>query len=223
MIAAFLPAFNEEASIGAVILKAQKYVDKVIVVNDGSLDKTAEVSESAGALVVTHKKNGGYGATLKTCFEVARKINVDAMVILDGDGQHDPDEIPNVLVPVLSGAAHVVVGSRFVKGQQKIPPLRRIGMSILNLATRLIGPQILDSQSGFRAYSRIAIFAIEPAEKGMGAGSEILIQAHENRLKIAEVPIKCSYEVGRRSFWSMLSHGLTVLLFLLRCSVHWDQ
>lgn len=216
VIVAALPAYNEEVAIGSVVLKALKHVDKVIVVDDGSPDKTAEVARLAGALVMRHERHRGYGAALKTCFETARKINADAMVILDADGQHDSDEISIVLAPVISGEADVVVGSRFIgKNPNKIPTYKKIGIRILNLATRVAGRRVSDSQSGFRAYSKRAITIVDPAESGMGAGSEIVLLAHENGLKIVEVPINCRFDVEGSS-QNPISHGLSVISFMLK-------
>jgi glycosyltransferase involved in cell wall biosynthesis len=213
---AVVPAFNEEAAIRSVITRTQKHVDMVIVVDDGSSDKTIEIARSVGAFVIRHVKNKGYGAALKTCFEAARKVNADWMVIIDGDGQHDPDEIPIVLAPIISGEADIVVGSRFInKKQNNVPIYRKLGIKILNFVTRLVGPEVLDSQSGFRAYSRSAISIIDPTESGMGAGSEILIQGYENGLRIKEVPATCNYQV-KGSTGNPVFHGLRVLSSLIR-------
>lgn len=192
MIVAALPAYNEEVAIGSVVLKTLKYVDKVIVVDDASSDTTGEIARLAGAFVLRHDKNKGYGGALRTCFEVAKKFDVSAMVILDTDGQHDTSDIPAVLRPIISGEADVVIGSRFIgKNQDKIPTYRMAGNKILNMAIRVMGVQVTDSQSGFRAYSKKAIDVIDPSENGMSAGSEILTQCYQNGLKIVEVPIHC--------------------------------
>lgn len=213
---AALPAYNEEVTIGSIVLKALKYVDRVIVVDDGSSDGTAEVARLAGAFVVRHKKNKGYGAALKKCFETARMINADAMVILDADGQHNPDEIPILLAPIISGKADVVIGSRFIgSNQNRIPIYRKIGMRILNLTTRIAGCRTSDSQSGFRAYSKKAITTIDPTQSGMSAGSEILLLAKKNGLKIMEVPINCRFDV-KGSSQNPISHGLNVISFLVK-------
>jgi len=88
-ITAILPAFKEEISIGSVILRARPLADRVIVVNDGSSDGTAEMASALGAYVIRHEKNSGYGAALRTCFETARALDADKMVIIDPDGQHN--------------------------------------------------------------------------------------------------------------------------------------
>jgi glycosyltransferase involved in cell wall biosynthesis len=216
MIVVALPAFNEEVTIASMVLEALKHVDKVIVVDDGSSDKTAEVARLAGALVVRHERNRGYGAALKTCFETARKINAEAMVILDADGQHNPDEIPTVLAAITSGKADAVCGSRFIgEDRSKMPTYRKVGIKILNIATSMIGARVSDSQCGFRAYSKRAISVIDPSERGMGAGSEILLQLYEKRLKVVEVPVHCNYTRGGSS-QRPVYHGLSVISSILR-------
>jgi len=97
MIIAAMPAHNEDERIAKVVLGAKKHVDKVVVVDDGSTDTTAEIAEALGALVVRHEENRGYGAALGTCFETARELDADMMVILDSDGQHDPAYIPEFI------------------------------------------------------------------------------------------------------------------------------
>jgi len=94
MIIAAMPAFNEEEHIAPLVVKTQQYVDKVVVVDDGSADMTAAIAQRMGAHVVQHPKNKGYGSALRTCFKTARELDADIMVILDSDGQHDPAYIP---------------------------------------------------------------------------------------------------------------------------------
>ena len=132
-IVAVIPAYNEEKTIAKIILGARKKVDEVIVVDDGSIDSTAEIAEALGAKVVKHRENLGYGAAIRTCFETAKKLNVDAMVILDADGQHNPDEIPSLLEKIKEGD-DVVIGSRFVEKNNKMPKYRKFGIGIINLA-----------------------------------------------------------------------------------------
>lgn len=210
-----IPAYNEEVAIGSVVLRANKYADRVIVVDDGSADNTTEVAALAGAAVVKHEKNGGYGAAIKTCFETARQIDADIMIIIDADGQHSPDDIPKMVDQMLSSRSDIVIGSRFVDGNeknQKIPAYRKIGMKVLDSATVAgSGLKISDSQSGFRAYSKNAIQKIQIGDGGMGAGSEILIKAADNNLKITEIPIKVRYDLKGTSSKNPVAHGISVL------------
>jgi len=213
---ACIPAFNEAPTIGQVVAQTRKFVDNVFVIDDGSNDQTPLIAKAAGATVVRHDKNKGYGAALKTIFRTARIKGADVIVVIDGDGQHSPDEIPRVLEPILSGDADVVIGSRFAHGNRNsIPSIRKVGLAVLNVATRMLGPRILDSQSGFRAYSRNAVDVIDPYIDGMAAGSEILVQANRSHLKIVEVPTTCKYE-SEDSFQKQFLHGFDVLLSLVR-------
>ncbi len=214
---AAMPAYNEERSIARMVLGCKKQVDQVVVVDDGSSDATAEIAEALGAYVVRHETNGGYGAALRTCFETARKLDADKMVIIDSDGQHDPAEIPKLLRPLNNGA-DLVIGSRFCNGNGKnIPAYRKVGMKVLDVATNTAGGiHVTDTQSGFRAYGKRAIESIRIGDDGMSAGSEILLQIKDNKLKVAEVEIHCSYDVERASTENPVSHGVRVLLNLLQ-------
>ncbi|MCX6691385.1 MAG: glycosyltransferase family 2 protein, partial [Methanoregula sp.] len=147
---AALPAYNEEAHIARVISDAQAYVDAVLVVDDGSSDATAAIARQMGAIVVRHPTNMGYGAVLQTIFSTARDLNLEAVVTLDFDGQHDPRDIERVLAPLLNGA-DVVIGSRFLDStKNNIPSYRKVGMKVLDTATAAAGvKKVTDTQSGF--------------------------------------------------------------------------
>ncbi len=114
-IIAVIPCFNEENFIGDIVTRARIYADKVIVIDDGSTDNTSEVAKAAGAEVIRHERRRGAGAATKSGFEAAKTNNADILVTLDGDRQHDPDEIPQVLAPILSCKADLVIGSRFLQ------------------------------------------------------------------------------------------------------------
>ena len=217
---AAIPAFNEQKTIGSVVLTAQRYATKVIVIDDGSEDETAWVAERAGATVIRHPTNRGYGAALRSCFEYARESEFEVLVILDGDGQHRPEMIPQVVAPVNEGRADVSIGSRFLEGHksQGIPRYRKFGIGVItkltNMGTRHSG-EITDAQSGFRAYSRAAIAAIDPLEANMGASAEILWEADRKGLRIVEVPIVTDYHASR-STHGPVQHGLSVIGSMIR-------
>ena len=167
-IIAALPAYNEEVAVGSVVLRAGEHVEKVIVVDDGSTDRTKEVAELAGAVVVRHGSNAGYGAAIKSCFQKAKELDADILVILDADGQHDPDEIPHVLQPIYEGV-DIVIGSCFITNGNSIPAYRKFWMMVLNSATNAGSKnKVSDSQSGFRAYSKNAIGSLRFRRNGMG-------------------------------------------------------
>ncbi|EHR79127.1 glycosyl transferase [Thermococcus litoralis DSM 5473] len=108
-----IPAYNEELTIGSVVALAKKYGD-VLVVDDGSKDRTSEIAQKAGAIVIRHEVNKGKGAALKTGFGYALANGYDVIVTIDADGQHNPDEIPLLLKPILEGEADLVIGSRYL-------------------------------------------------------------------------------------------------------------
>ena len=149
---ACIPAYNEEKYIGNLVESAKKYVDKVIVCDDGSTDNTAQLAKKAGATIISHKKNKGYGAAITTLFDYARKENVNIMVTLDGDGQHNPDQIPLLINAITIHNVHVAIGSRFLDSGTEAPGYRKTGIKIItstsNYGTNL---KVSDSQSGFRA------------------------------------------------------------------------
>jgi len=217
---AAIPAFNEQKTIGSVVLTAQRYATRVIVIDDGSEDETAWVAEQAGATVIRHPTNRGYGAALRSCFEYARESEFEVLVILDGDGQHRPEMIPQVVAPVDEGRADVSIGSRFMDGTKAegVPGYRKFGIRVItkltNLGTRHSG-KITDAQSGFRAYSRAAIAAIDPVEADMGASAEILWEADRRGLRIVEVPIEVDY-YGKKSIRGPIKHGVSVIGSMVR-------
>ena len=111
---AAIPCYNEGLAIGSVVLKARRHVDEVLVVDDGSTDDTAAVAKAAGAVVVAHEENKGYGAAIRSCFNYAKQQNADIMVILDGDGQHDPSKVPDFVHALTTNGADVVSNFRKV-------------------------------------------------------------------------------------------------------------
>ena len=194
-----IPAYNEEHTIGRVVLQARKFSGLVVVCDDGSSDMTAEISEGLGAIVVRHERNLGYGAAIQSLFRQARKLNADVLVTLDGDGQHDPSEVSEITRPLADGSADVVIGSRFkgVEGGQDMPFYRRAGVKLI---TKLVNgsakKSVSDAQSGFRAYSRKALDALNVGEDGMGVSVEILLDASKHGLRILEVSSSCKYDNG---------------------------
>jgi len=215
-IIAGIPAYNEEKTIAKVILKARKYVDKVIVCDDGSTDMTAEIAEALGAEVIRHERNMGYGAAIGSLFEKAREENADIMITLDADGQHNPDDIPRLLKSIVNGEADIVIGSRFLTREADIPTYRKIGIKVINWIMRAKAKKTSDTQSGYRAYSKKALQLIKPAEMGMGVSTEILLKAEQNNLKIKEVPIRIFYNVGQPSTINPLTHALDVIFSTIK-------
>jgi glycosyltransferase involved in cell wall biosynthesis len=209
-IVAAIPCFNEARFIGSVVVRAKKFVDSVIVIDDGSTDATAEIAWAAGADVYQHGRNQGYGAAIRSAIEKGRQLNADILVIIDGDGQHDSSDIPEVVKPIIEGKADVVVGSRFLGTGKKPPMFRRVGQRILTIATNVGSKQVVsDSQSGFRAYSSKALKALNLTEDGMSVSSEMQFAISKSGLTVAEMPINVSYlEKAKRN---PVGHGVGVL------------
>ena len=219
-ILAAIPAYNEEKTIGSVVLAALQHVDEVAVIDDGSTDMTASIAEMAGATVIRHGGNRGYGAALRTGFDYARANGTKVLVFLDGDGQHRAELIPSVIAPVMKGEADVSIGSRFIDPEhmKSIPRYRRLGISILtrltNFRTRA-SRKVKDAQSGFRAYSRRAVDALHVRETGMGASAEILWEADKHGLRVREVPVQVDYD-GEGSTEGAVRHALGVVRSMIR-------
>ena len=221
LIVAAIPAFNEEHTIAKLVLEAQKHVDVVLVCDDGSTDSTAEIAERMGADVIRHDRNLGYGAALKTLFTVARELNADVLVTLDGDGQHDPSEIPSLVDPVLENKADIVLGSRFLNKENGVPRYRRWGIQLISKLTGAVSKhRFLDAQCGFRVYGRKALNGLDLVENGMGSSVEILVKAKKQGLTVAEVSAKCEYkELEKTSTQNALGHGVDVLMSIIRLVV----
>jgi UDP-N-acetylglucosamine 3-dehydrogenase len=217
-VVAAIPCYNTQSAIADVASRARKYVNEVIVVDDGSMDQTAMAAESSGALVFRHEKNKGYGEALKSCFKAALSNNSEIIVTIDGDGQLNPDEIPQVLDPILKGEADVVIGSRFLRPSKDMPGYRKFGISVINHLWNFGNKtKLSDSQSGFRAYRRNVMQRLELKEEGMGISIEIIEKIRKMGVSVKEVPITCSYENNNHSFSSKaLFHGLGIAVSVLK-------
>ena len=212
-----IPAYNEAINVANIIQKASKYASEVIVYDDGSQDNTCEIAKSSGATVVRNTANKGYGGAITALFQRAKLRNADIMVTIDSDGQHDPDQIPAALQPILKGECDIVIGSRFINlgDKQKVPRYRKYGIKAITKVTNVASyNDITDAQSGFRAYSRRALERIDLFEEGMEVSTEILLRAKEKNLRIREVPITVNYGLADTSTHNPILHGLKVLIHI---------
>ncbi|MGQ9628028.1 MAG: glycosyltransferase family 2 protein [Anaerolineae bacterium] len=208
-----IPAYNEARYVGSIVLQAKQYVDEVIVLDDGSTDNTALVAELAGATVIRHPQNRGKGAAIQTILAEARKRNPDALVLLDADSQHDPNEIPSLIEPISRGF-DLVIGSREAQ-EEKTPRYRRIGKEVISRSSRLAsGTRVYDSESGFRALSPRAINELELQANGFAVESEMITLAADKNLRITEVPISNIYTKDGSTLHP-IRHGIDVLSHII--------
>ena len=186
---AIIPAFNESRTIKEVIKKTKKYVDKVIVIDDGSSDNTFNEAESAD-IRLKHIVNIGKGLALKTGFEAAIRENADTIITIDSDLQHDPGEIPLFLDKIKEH--DIVIGTRSLN--KKMPIIFRFGNSLIHYIFKILfNLNIKDTQCGFRAFKAEIYPLIKWQALNYAVETEILAKAGKNNLKIAEVPIKTIY------------------------------
>lgn len=211
-----IPALNEAKTIGCAIndLRMHGY-ENIVVVDDGSSDKTEKIAEDMSVIVIKHAINCGVGAATQTGIDHALQSGADIIVTFDGDCQHNADDIENLIEPITRRKYDVVIGSRFLK-EQKIPWSRRLFNKIGNFLTYLIsGIYSSDSQSGIKAFSRDAAEKIRIHAFGYEYCSEVFREIKENKLSMLEAPVRVKY-----SDYSMLkgqnfSRGLETGLKLL--------
>jgi polyprenyl-phospho-N-acetylgalactosaminyl synthase len=204
-----IPALNEEKYISEVVAKVRPLVDELVVVDDGSTDRTAELAQAGGATVLKHLLNSGQGASLETGNQYALKNGADIIFHFDADGQFSVDDIPEVLAPLLAGEVEAVLGSRFLGKESNMPAFKKkVIMPIARLVNRLLlSVKLTDPQSGFRAMTAAAWRKISIEQKGMAHTSEILSKIVKNRIKIKEVPIKVTYH----DFGQKFSGGIRII------------
>ncbi|ELZ24239.1 family 2 glycosyl transferase [Halosimplex carlsbadense 2-9-1] len=224
LVVVAVPAYNAAGSVGAVVERAGAFADEVVVIDDGSADETAVRAREAGATVVVHDRNRGYGGALKTAFREAASRDAHYLVVIDADGQHDPADIPTLVETSRNERADIVIGSRYVGGETRIPFVRSVGLAVINNLTNVslgkLRPSgwIRDTQSGYRSYSRRAIRSLAADRAigdNMGASTDILYHAHRNRLSVAEVGTTISYDVPESSTQGSLSHGIDLVRNIL--------
>jgi len=202
----FIPAYNEEENIEKVILSIPRKISgidkvEVLVVNDGSADKTEDMALNGGAdKIVSHKTNMGVGAAFMTGIRNAISMGADMVVTLDADSQFDSKQIPELVIPILNKQAEVVVGSRFLKHTaMDMPKIKSVGNKIFTkIVSWALGQKFSDTQSGFRAYSKEALLDISIVND-FTYTQEVLIDLKFKGIKIIEIPVNVKYDSKRKS------------------------
>ena len=209
-IVAVIPCYNEETQIGKVIKTMPDYVDRMVIVDDYSKDKTVEIVESyqkndQNILLIKQEKNQGVGGTIATGYKWARDNDFDVAVVMAGDGQMDPKDLPAILDTVVNGEADYSKGNRLFTGEayKKIPTIRYFGNSVLSLLTKIASGywHIADSQTGFTAINKKALKLInwDSMYKRFGQPNDLLVMLNVLNMRVKDVPINPVYGVGEKS------------------------
>lgn len=205
-----IPAHNEETQIGRVIETMPKFVDQMVIIDDKSSDQTAEVVKKfqrnyTHLKFIQHSVNKGVGGAITTGYKHARDNGFDVAVVMAGDGQMDPNDLPALLDPVVSGRVDYSKGNRLFTGEayQKIPKVRYFGNAFLSLLTKIASGywHIADSQSGYTAINRKALEAIDwdKMYPSYGQPNDILVRLNVQNFKVADVPVEPVYNIGEKS------------------------
>ena len=207
---AVIPAYNEGDSIINIVKKTTKYVNKVVVVDDGSRDKTKEAAEKAGAIVLRHIVNLGKGSALKTGCDFAVKKDAAFIIALDADAQHNPEDIPRFTEKLKK--YDIILSYR--KSSSKMPPILRFGnWFISNVVNLLYGVRLTDTQCGFRAFSKEAYKKIRWDASDYSMESEMISRAGKQRLKYVQIPIQTIYSDKYKG--TTIIDGIRIVLNML--------
>lgn len=210
-----IPAFNEEQRITKTIEAVRPYADAIVVVDDGSSDRTCLVAKEAGAIVIRHMINCGPGAATQTGLVYAKTLDPDYVATFDADGQHEASDIPTMMDFLVAQKKQVVFGSRFLQ-VNRVPLMRRLANTAGNLITFLLsGIYLSDSQSGFKIFSAAALDHIAITANGFEFCSEIVREVAAEKLTFCEFPIKVYYSQETLAKGQNLSTGITTMFKLI--------
>jgi UDP-N-acetylglucosamine---dolichyl-phosphate N-acetylglucosaminyltransferase len=215
-----VPAYNEENILGEVLEELFKRGLKIVVVDDGSVDQTYKIAQAilnenpGRGYLYHHPINRGLGATLKTGIEACLKKKAEIIVTFDADGQHNPDDILPVCLPIINGQADVVIGAREFND---MPPVKKISNQLMNFITWIFyGSRVKDSQSGLRAFNRKAAIALDVESREYGISSEIIREIKHKELRMEEVPIQTIYTDYALSKGTNLKVGIKILMKMIK-------
>lgn len=215
-IVAVIPCYNEGKLISEIVDMSKKYCDSVVVSDDKSQDHTVYEANTHGAIVVMNMEgHKGAGGATKRGIEACIKDDIDVVVTLDGDGQHNPSEMPFLLEPIRHGTADIVIGSRFLYPPNgNMPKYRKLGIKTVTWLVNVFSPiKFTDSLCCFRAFTKGVAQALPIEDNSFGFGTEMLIKARKKGLRVKEVPITSIYN---DDFWQNhtmwpLWHGLSLV------------
>lgn len=229
-ICAVIPSHNEGTQISKVILTMPEFVDYMVIVDDKSKDNTVKVveefmSKNKKIILLKHEKNQGVGGAIATGYKWARDNEIDVAVVMAGDAQMDPGDLPALLDPVVKGEVDFSKGNRLITGEafKKIPKIRYFGNSILSFLTKIASGywHIADSQSGYTAINKKALHMLnwESMYKRYGQPNDLLVRLNIYNFRVRDVEVKPVYNVGEKSgirIWKVL-FTISWLLFKLFC------
>ncbi len=209
-ICVIVPAYNEASQIGKVIETMPEFVDRIVVVDDNSIDNTAEVIKSyqksdPRVLLIRHKENQGCGGALASGLKWARDNDDDIAVRMDGDGQMNPADLPDLINPIACGCADYAKGNRLITGEayRKIPKIRYFGNAFLSLLTKIASGywHVADFQSGYAAISKEALHSInwDQMYRGYGQPNDLMIRLNIYNFRVKDVPVEPVYNIGEKS------------------------
>jgi glycosyltransferase involved in cell wall biosynthesis len=211
---AVIPVHNEAATIGTIVARAVTYLP-VLVVNDASDDGSGQLAAAAGATVLTLPRRQGKGAALRQGFTTALRCGADAVVTLDGDGQHDPGDIPRLLAASQRWPDSIIIGSRLTTAAE-MPRHRLQAIRVASFwISWMCGGNIADTQSGFRVYPASVLYALRLKQGGFLLESELLLKASRVGWDIREVPIHAVYHSGKKSHYRPIRDGVVAAMYLL--------
>jgi glycosyltransferase involved in cell wall biosynthesis len=220
-IAVLLCAYNEGSLIGKVLVNMPKFVDTIIVVDDGSTDKTAEIARGYGATVISHLVNKGLGVAMYTGINMALESSIDILVSIDADNQFDSSEIPKLINPIITGQADLVIGSRF-KNRHCVPAMSKIkycGNKLMSfIVTHITGQKFYDVSCGFRSYSWDAMLRLNLHGKFTYTHESLLVMSFQN-VVIQEIPVtvRGAREIGKAKISSnLVIYGARALKIILQ-------
>ncbi len=211
-----IPVHNEEKTIQGIVRETRQYVDNVIVIDDGSTDHSSQEASAGGAKVFRIDRNQGVGAAYRKGLEIAKQHGAEIILRLDGDGQHYPSDIPNLIEPILKNEADIVLGHRVNYFASSSWIMRLGNWGLTKLTNALTGARVHDSQTGLKAIRTSALEGFDLTANRYEIESEIILEAMRRGLRLKEVPVKYDKYVPGVTVWCGLRVGIFMILKALR-------